>query len=108
MTGVQTCALPILRAYFAEWVYGTRVPELRLASRSRPAAEGYRTEITVHGSDLPGPVPLEVAVAHSSGTSVQTVQLEPEGGTWIVDTPDVPRHVDVNGSRGLLARVRRD
>src|SRR5205814_118404 len=47
-----------LRAYFAEWVYGTRVPELRLASRSRPAAEGYRTEITVHGSDLPGQVPL--------------------------------------------------
>ena len=97
-----------LRAYFAEWVYGTRVPELRLASRSRPAAEGYRTEITVHGSDLPGPVPLEVAVAHTSGTSVRTVQLDPEGGTWTVDTPGAPRRVDVNGSRGLLARVRRD
>ena len=97
-----------LRAYFAEWVYGTRVPELRLASRSHPAAEGYRTEITVHGSDLPGPVPLEVAVAHTSGTSVRTVQLDPQGGTWTVDTPGAPRRVDVNASHGLLARVRRD
>jgi aminopeptidase N len=97
-----------LRPYFAQWVYGTKLPALRMASRSQPAAEGYRTEITVHGSDLPGPVPLEVAVAHTSGTSVRTVQLDPDGGTWTVDTPGPPRRVDVNAGRGLLARVRRD
>jgi hypothetical protein len=97
-----------LRPYFAEWVYGTRVPELRLATRSQPAAEGYRTEVTVHGSDLPGPVPLEVAVAHPSGPEVRTVSLPPEGGSWTVDTPGPPRRVEVNASRGLLARVRRN
>ncbi|PYQ46285.1 MAG: hypothetical protein DMF77_01320 [Acidobacteria bacterium] len=97
-----------LRPYFAEWVYGTSLPELRLASRSTPAAEGYRTEITVHGRDLPGPVPLEVAVAHPAGTEVRTVSLEPEGGSWTVDTPGPPRRVDVNAGRGLLARVRRN
>jgi hypothetical protein len=97
-----------LRPYFSEWVYGTRVPQLRLATRSRPAVEGYRTEITVHGSDLPGPVPLELAIAHPSGTEVRTVRLPPEGGSWTVDTPGRPRRVEVNASRGLLARVRRN
>jgi hypothetical protein len=97
-----------LRPYFEEWVYGTRVPELRLFTRSHPGAPGYRTEITVRGADLPGPVPLEVAVAHAAGTEVRTVSLPPEGGSWTVETPGPPRHVDVNGSRGLLARIRRD
>ena len=97
-----------LRPYFTEWVYGTALPELRLATRSSPGGEGYRTEITVHGRDLPGPVPLEVAVAHPAGTEVRTVSLEPEGGSWTVDTPGPPRRVDVNAGRGLLARVIRN
>jgi aminopeptidase N len=96
-----------LRPYFTEWVYGTSLPELRLATRSRPEAAGYRTEITVEGRDLPGPVPLEVAISHLSGTEVRTVRLEPSGGSWTVDTPGPPRRVDVNGGRGLLARIRR-
>ena len=97
-----------LRPYFAEWVYGTSVPELRLVTRSHPAATGYRTEVSVHGRDLPGPVPLEVAVEHLSGTEVRTVSLDPEGGSWTFDTPGPPRRIEVNGGRGLLARVRRD
>jgi hypothetical protein len=97
-----------LKPYFAEWVYGTALPELRLATRSSPGGEGYRTEITVHGRDLPGPVPLEVAVAHPAGTEVRTVSLEPEGGSWTVQTPGRPRRVDVNAGRGLLARVIRN
>jgi hypothetical protein len=97
-----------LRPYFAEWVYGTSLPELRLATHSSPGGEGYRTEITVHGRDLPGPVPLEVAVAHPTGTLTRTVNLEPEGGSWTVDTPGPPRRVDVNAGRGLLARVIRN
>ena len=97
-----------LRAYFEEWVYGTRVPELRLATRSLPSSAGYRTEITVQGQDLPGPVPLEVAVAHASGTEVRTVSLGKDGGTWTVDTPGPPRRVEVNSRRGLLARVRKN
>jgi len=97
-----------LRPYFEEWVYGTRVPELSLATRSRPAHGGYETEITVKGTDLPGPVPLEVAVAHPTGTEVRTVRLPPEGGSWTVETPGPPRRIDVNGGRGLLARIRRE
>jgi len=97
-----------LKPYFAEWVYDTRVPELRLSSRSRAADGGYRTEITVSGHDLPGPLPLEVEVAHPAGTEVRTVRLAPEGGSWTVDTPGLPRRVDVNAGRGLLARIRRD
>jgi hypothetical protein len=97
-----------LRPYFAEWLYGTSLPELRLATRSRPGAAGYRTEITVHGRGLPGPVPLEVAISHVAGTDVKTVRLEPGGGSWTVDTPGPPRRVDLNGGRGLLARVRRN
>jgi aminopeptidase N len=97
-----------LRPYFAEWVYGTALPELRLATHSRPGGEGYRTEITVHGRDLPGPVPLEVAVAHPAGTDVRTVSLDPQGGSWTVDTVGPPRRVDINAGRGLLARVIRN
>jgi peptidase M1-like protein len=96
-----------LGPYFDEWVYGTSLPELRLATRSRPEASGYRTEITVEGRDLPGPVPLEVAISHLAGKEVRTVRLEPQGGSWTVDTPGPPRRVDVNAGRGLLARVRR-
>jgi hypothetical protein len=97
-----------LRAYFDEWVYGTSLPELRLATRSHRGTDGYRTEITVRGTALPGPVPLEITVAHPGGTEVRTVSLAPEGGTWTVDTPGRPRRVEVNASRGLLARVRRE
>jgi aminopeptidase N len=97
-----------LRAYFEEWVYGTRVPELRLRTRSASAAGGYRTEITVQGEHLPGPVPLEMEVAHAGGTETRTVDLGPEGARWTVDTPGPPRRVDINPGRGLLARIRRN
>jgi hypothetical protein len=105
---LETASRRDLGPYFQEWVYGTKIPELRLATRSRAEAGGYRTEITVAGSDLPGPVPLELAVSHPAGTEVRTVQMEPKGGSWVVDTPGLPRRVEVNGGRGLLARVRRN
>jgi peptidase M1-like protein len=97
-----------LEPYFAEWVYDTRVPEVRVATRSHPTVGGYRTEITVKGLDVPGPLPLELEVAHAAGTEVRTVELPPEGGSWTVDTPGPPRRTDVNATRGLLLRVRRD
>ncbi len=97
-----------LKPYFTEWFDGTRLPELRLFTRSHPAEKGYRTEVTVRSTDLPGPVPLEVAVAYSAGTEVRTVRMAPEGGSWTFETPGPPKRVDVNAGRGLLARVRRD
>ena len=53
-------------------------------------------------------MPLEVAVAHPAGTEVRTVSLDPEGGSWTVDTVGPPRRVDINAGRGLLARVIRN
>jgi aminopeptidase N len=97
-----------LGPYFQEWVYGTSVPELRLATRSRPEAGGYRTEVTIVGSGLPGPMPLELAVSHPAGKEVRTVHMGTTGGSWTVDTPGLPRRVEVNAGRGLLVRVRRN
>ena len=63
------------------------LPELRLATRSRPEARAIAPRSPSTAATCPGPVPLEVAVAHPAGTEVRTVSLEPEGGSWTVDTP---------------------
>ena len=105
---LETASGVDLKPYFAEWVYGTRVPEVRVATRSHATAGGYRTEITVKAQDVPGPLPLEVEVVHAAGTEVRTVAMPAEGGSWTVDTPGLPRRIDVNVTRGLLLRVRRD
>ncbi|HEV7501287.1 MAG TPA: hypothetical protein VGQ33_14835, partial [Vicinamibacteria bacterium] len=97
-----------LKAYFTAWIYDTRLPDLRVVTRTHSSPNGYRTEITVHGQDLPGPLPLELEVTHLAGTEVRTVSVAPEGGSWTIDTPDPPRRVDVNVGRGLLARIRRN
>jgi aminopeptidase N len=97
-----------LKAYFTAWIYDTRLPDLRVATRTHSSPNGYRTEITVRGQDLPGPLPLEVDVTHLAGTEVRTLSVTAEGGSLTIDTPDPPRRVDVNVGRGLLARIRRN
>jgi hypothetical protein len=52
-------------------------------------------------------VPLEVAVAHGGGREARTVLLPPDGGTFVVETRETPRRVDVNADRGLLARIKK-
>jgi hypothetical protein len=94
-----------LSAYFREWVYGTRLPHLRLVHRTEPEGSGFRTLVEVGATDLPGTVPLEIAVVHRSGRETRTVMLEPGGGSFTVETAARPRKVEVNADRDLLVTV---
>jgi len=94
-----------LSAYFREWVYGTRLPRLRVAHRTEPGASGFRTLVEVGATDLPGTVPLEIAVVHRSGRERRTVTLEPGGGSFTLETAARPRKVELNGDRDLLLTV---
>jgi aminopeptidase N len=94
-----------LSAYFREWVYGTRLPQLRLAHRTEPGTTGFRTLVEVGATDLPGTVPLEIAVVHGAGRETRTVMLEPGGGSFTVETAARPRKVELNADRDLLLTV---
>ena len=94
-----------LSAYFREWVYGTRLPQLRLAHRTEAAPSGFRTLVEVGATDLPGTVPLEIAVVHRAGRETRTVMLEPGGGRFTVETASRPRKVELNAGRDLLLTV---
>jgi len=94
-----------LSAYFREWVYGTRLPQLRIVHRTEPGASGFRTLIEVGATDLPGRVPLEIALVHGAGRETRTVMLEPSGGRFTLETSDRPRKVELNTDRGLLLTV---
>jgi peptidase M1-like protein len=94
-----------LSAYFREWVYGTRLPHLRLVHRTEPDGAGFRTLVEVGATDLPGTVPLEIAVVHRAGRDTRTVTLEPGGGSFTVETTAKPRKVEVNPDRDLLLTV---
>jgi aminopeptidase N len=94
-----------LSAYFREWVYGTRLPQLRLAHRTEAGASGFRTTVDVRATDLPGAVPLEIAVVYGSGRETRIVSLEPGGGLFTVETPGRPRRVELNADRDLLLTV---
>ena len=94
-----------LAAFFRQWVEGTAVPELLVSRRTDPAADGFRTEVSIRAKDLPAPMPVEVAVVHEGGREVSKVEVPPEGGTWTIRTPRRPRRVEVNRDGGLLARV---
>jgi hypothetical protein len=94
-----------LAAYFREWVYGTRLPQLRLAHRTERGTTGFRTLVEVGATDLPGTVPLEIAVVHGAGRETRTVMLEPGGGSFTVETAARPRKVELNANRDLLLTV---
>jgi aminopeptidase N len=94
-----------LSAYFREWVYGTRLPRLRVAHRTEPGASGFRTMVDVAATDLPGTVPLEIAVVDGSGRETRTVMLAPGGGRFTLETRDRPRKVELNAARDLLVTV---
>ena len=89
-----------LRAYFDEWISGTRLPTLRVSQRAE--AGGTRIEVAVEG--LPGPVPLEIALTSPAGPRVEKVTLDPTGGSWTFPTAQ-PGRAEVNSNRGLLATV---
>jgi hypothetical protein len=86
--------------YFREWIFGTRLPTLRVSQRS----EGGKTHVEVAAEGLPGPVPLEITVTSPSGRRVERVTLEPPGGSWSFATGG-PARAEVNSDRGLLATL---
>lgn len=94
-----------LEAYFQHWVYGTTIPALRFVHREEKATNGYRTAVDVQGRDLPGPLPLELAVFHAGGRAARQVLLPAEGGSFSIDSRERPIRVEINGDRGLLAEI---
>jgi hypothetical protein len=81
------------------------LPRLRYTHRSTKNGGEQKTEIDVRGENLPGPVPLELAVTHQTGRSTLRVTLPAEGGRFSVTTPTAARKVEINADRGLLAIV---
>jgi hypothetical protein len=57
--------------------------------------------------NFPGPLPLMISVTTASGTETRTVKLAPEGGSFTVETRELPRRVALNEDRGLLAQLER-
>jgi hypothetical protein len=96
-----------LRPYFESWIYGTGLPTLRWSARTERTAGGFRTTVEVRPQGLPGPLPLQVAVAWSGGRESRTFLLEVAGGSWTIDTPQEPRRVTLNEDRGMLARIEK-
>jgi hypothetical protein len=95
-----------LSSYFDAWVFGTELPTLTVARRSEPGGPPHRTRVDIRALGLPGPVPLELTLAHKLGQETLRVVLDPAGGSWTVETAGRPGKLEVNSDRGLLARVK--
>jgi aminopeptidase N len=94
-----------LEPYFREWVYGMALPELRVSRRTTRGAGSFATAVTIAPKNLPGPMPLELAVVHAGGREGMRVMLPPEGGTFTIETKARPRRVEVDAEGAILARV---
>jgi hypothetical protein len=92
-----------LGAYFDAWVMHTQLPEIRFKYK----VEATRTTVEATVRDLPGPVPLEIALTHSGERTLRKVRLEPAGGSWTFETPEPVSRVELNSDRGLLAVVKK-
>jgi hypothetical protein len=105
---LETASGRPLASYFDAWVYGTALPTLNVSHRREAGGPPYRTHVEVRAQELPGPVPLELALAYRGGRALQRVELTPAGGSWSIETPAPSGKLEVNGDRGLLARIRKD
>ncbi len=90
-----------LRNYFSEWIFGTRLPSLSVSQVS--TASGLTVAVTPR--DLPGPVPLTIALeSERESRRLERVTLEPAGGRWSF-AADASARAEPNADRGLLATV---
>ena len=94
-----------LRAYFGDWILGTAVARLSYKTQVMSAGAGYRVVLVVRASGLPGPVPVEVRLKGGGSAASQRVQVAPGETRVILETPFWPSAIELNGDRGLLARV---
>lgn len=97
-----------LSPYFDAWVSGTELPTLSVVRRAEPGGPPYRTRVEIKVRGLPGPVPLELELAHRNGRETRRVVLDPRGGSWTLDTPSPAGKLSVNGDSGLLAVIRKE
>jgi aminopeptidase N len=96
-----------LAPYFDAWVFGTALPTLRWGWRAEASGPGFRTTLEIRPRDLPGPVPLKVALVARSSREERTVELQPAGGRFTFETPVRPRRVELNPDRALLVHLER-
>ncbi len=96
-----------LGAYFERWVYETGLPRIVWSRHTRRGPTGYETTVAMRGQQVPGPLPVEIAVTTTGGEEVRRVTLDPPYGSWMIETRKRPRSVAVNEDRGLLARTKR-
>jgi hypothetical protein len=96
-----------LRPYLDRWIGETELPVLHWSRQMAPSGGSWRTTVKVVAQNLPGPVPLEIAVGLRDETERTRVILPPSGGTYVIETQQRPRRVRLNDDRGLLARVER-
>jgi aminopeptidase N len=89
-----------LAPYFRAWISGTRLPTLRVTQRQ----EGGTLRVEVAAEGLPGPVPLEIALATAAGTRIERVTLQPSGGAFSFPIAQ-PGRAEINPNRELLAIV---
>jgi hypothetical protein len=96
-----------LAPYFQRWIYETGLPAVSWTSTTASTASGFSTTVDVRPRNFPGPLPLAISVTTASGTETRTVKLAPEGGSFSVDTRELPRRVALNEDRGLLVQLER-
>jgi Peptidase family M1 domain len=98
-----------LKPYFDAWIYGTTVPLLRVEQQVTGAAKGggFVTSVTVQGTNVPGPLPLQIALRQDAGTTLANVVLTPGGNTFKLETRSRPTGVELNADHGLLVLIRK-
>ena len=95
-----------LGPYFDRWIYGRGLPTLHWTKRTEETPDGHRTTVEIQTRDMPGPLPLEIAVTTRQDREARRVMVDPDGGVWTIDTVGSPRDVEVNADRGLLAETK--
>jgi hypothetical protein len=96
-----------LAPYFEAWVLGKEIPELHYAWKRVRVGDAHSVEVEVRTRHLPGPVPLTLLIETEAGPERRRVRLPAAGSTFVIELPARARGVELNGDRGLLARVER-
>jgi hypothetical protein len=96
-----------LGPYFERWIYDTGLPVIRWSARTTRTETGFRSTFEVRPQGLPGPLPLQLTATTADGVERRTVELDPAGGSWTLDTRSEARRLQLNEDRGLLARFER-
>jgi hypothetical protein len=95
-----------LSGYLQEWVFETKLPAVSVSRKTERVHDSYRTIITIQGTDVPGPLPLEVSLITEGGTEKDRLMLSDHAASWTLETKSAPKKVEVNEDHAMLVRVR--